>query len=75
VRIAGEAPSRMSGWVDLDRIRVSVEPRSEWRQMLREVWRLQRDQFWVQDMSGVDWEAVYRRFRHASVPATTCFSP
>ncbi len=59
---AGDAPSRMSGWVDLDRVRVSVEPRSEWRQMLREVWRLQRDQFWVQDMSGVDWEAVYRRY-------------
>jgi tricorn protease len=54
--------SRKSGWIDLDRIRVSVEPRQEWRQMLREVWRLQRDQFWVPDMSGVDWEAVYRRY-------------
>jgi tricorn protease len=30
--------------------------------MLREVWRLQRDQFWVADMSGVDWDAVYRRY-------------
>ncbi len=44
---ASEPPSRKSGWIDLDRIRVSVEPRREWRQMLREVWRLQRDQFWV----------------------------
>ena len=25
--------------------------------MLREVWRLQRDQFWVADMSGIDWDA------------------
>ena len=57
-----EAPSRKSGWIDLERIRVSVEPRQEWRQMLREVWRLQRDQFWVPDMSGVDWDAVYRRY-------------
>ena len=30
--------------------------------MLREVWRLQRDQFWVPDMSGIDWEAVYRHY-------------
>ena len=30
--------------------------------MLLEVWRLQRDQFWVADMSGVDWDAVYRRY-------------
>jgi tricorn protease len=54
--------SRKSGWIDLDRVRVSVDPRREWRQMLREVWRLQRDQFWVADMSGVDWEAAYRRY-------------
>ena len=40
-------PSRKSGWLDLERLRISVEPRREWRQMLREVWRLQRDQFWV----------------------------
>jgi tricorn protease len=30
--------------------------------MLREVWRLQRDQFWSADMSGVDWEAAYRLY-------------
>jgi len=55
-----DEPSRKTGWIDLSRIRPSVEPRLEWRQMLREVWRLQRDQFWVPDMSGVDWDAVYR---------------
>ncbi len=59
---SSDKPSRKSGWLDLDRIRLSVEPRSEWRQMLREVWRLQRDQFWVANMSGVDWDAVYRRY-------------
>ncbi len=57
-----EAPSRASGWIDLGRVRVSVDPRAEWRQMLREVWRLQRDQFWVADMSGVDWAGVYGRY-------------
>jgi tricorn protease len=57
-----DKPSRASGWLDLDRLRVSVEPRSEWRQMLREVWRLQRDQFWVSDMSGTDWAAVYTQY-------------
>ncbi len=55
-------PSRKNGWIDLERLRVSIEPRREWRQMLREVWRLQRDQFWSADMSGVDWEAAYRLY-------------
>ena len=59
---ASEAPSRQSGWIALERIRLSIEPRREWRQMLREVWRLQRDQFWVADMSGVDWNAVWQRY-------------
>ena len=30
--------------------------------MYREAWRLQRDFFWTEDMSGVDWEHVYQRY-------------
>lgn len=56
------APSRKSGWLDLDRIRAAVAPRGEWKQMLREVWRLQRDHFWTENMSGVDWNAVYAKY-------------
>lgn len=56
------SPGRRSGWLDLGRIRVSVDPQAEWRQMYREAWRLQRDQFWTEDMSGVDWQAVYKRY-------------
>ena len=54
--------SRQAGWVDLERVRVSIDPTLEWRQMLREVGRLQREQFWVPDMSGVDWPAVLRKY-------------
>jgi len=57
-----DAPSRRSGWLDLNRVRVSVDPRAEWRQMLHEVWRAQRDHFWVADMSGVDWPAMWQRY-------------
>ena len=60
---ASGPPSRKSGWLDLERIRIAVEPQREWRQMLREVWRLQRDQFWAVNMSGVDWAAVYARYQ------------
>ena len=65
------APSRQSGWLDLERIRLSVEPRREWRQMLREVWRLQRHQFWAANMSGIDWAAVYARYAPLIERATT----
>jgi tricorn protease len=49
--------------VDLDRIRVTVEPRAEWRQMYHEAWRLMRDNFWRADMAGVDWAAMAGRYR------------
>ncbi len=58
----GEDPSRRSGWLDLDRVRVSVDPGAEWAQMFTEAWRLQRDHFWVEDMSGVDWRRVLERY-------------
>jgi len=55
-------PGRKTGWIALSRIRVSVEPVAEWQQMLPEAWRLQRDHFWVEDMSGVDWKKVLERY-------------
>lgn len=57
-----DAPGRESGWVDLDRFRIEVDPLAEWRQMFSEAWRLQRDHFWSADMSGVDWLTVHDRY-------------
>lgn len=64
---AGDKPSssggpRKTGWIDMRRVKVSVNPQSEWEQMFREAWRLQRDHFWAEDMSQVDWRAVYQRY-------------
>ncbi|MGW2728281.1 S41 family peptidase [Streptomyces sp. NPDC001494] len=54
--------SRATGWVDLDRLRVPLRPGGEWRQMFRETWRLQRENFWHDGMAGTDWDAVYDRY-------------
>ena len=55
-------PGRKSGWIDLNRLKISIIPGSEWRQMFREAWRLQRDQFWTPDMSQVDWLTIHDRY-------------
>jgi tricorn protease len=57
-----QRPSRDSGWIDLGRVPVSVRPRREWRQMLREAWRLMREHFWREDMGGVEWERVWEQY-------------
>ncbi len=54
--------NRRSGFLDLGRVSVLVEPRSEWTQMYAEAWRLQREQFWDETMSGIDWDAVFARY-------------
>jgi tricorn protease len=59
---AADGPPRASGWVDLGRLTVVVDPPAEWRQVFLEAWRLQRDLFWHPAMSGVDWDAFRDRY-------------
>ncbi|MQY32632.1 Tricorn protease [Streptomyces sp. RB17] len=49
--------------VDLARIRQTLDPAAEWRQMYDETGRLMRDHFWRPDLGGVDWTGVLARYR------------
>jgi tricorn protease len=49
--------------VDLSRIRLSVNPPAEWRQMLEETGRLMRDHYWIEDMADIDWDAAVDKYR------------
>jgi tricorn protease len=49
--------------VDLERIRVRLDPGAVWSQAFEEAWRLQRDFFWTEDMAGADWDEVRDRYR------------
>lgn len=66
---AGEKPQdndpsyRKGGWIDLNRIKLEIEPFKEWVQIFDQAWRLQKDFFWTADMSKVDWDEVYKRYR------------
>lgn len=49
--------------VAVEQARVRVEPVREWRQVLREAWRLQRDLFYDRGMHHVDWPAMWERWQ------------
>jgi tricorn protease-like protein/C-terminal processing protease CtpA/Prc len=67
-----DRPGPDSGLVDIGgRVRLEVHPGAEWRQMLREVWRRLRDDFWDADMGGVDWPACLARYE-ALLPRCAC---
>jgi tricorn protease len=48
--------------VSTSTMRVLVDPRAEWRQILRDVWRRHRDFFYVENMHGVNWEQVWEDY-------------
>ena len=57
-----ESSKSKSDWIDLSRVKVNLDPMSEWEQMYNEAWRLQKEHFWTPDMSGIDWNLVYHRY-------------
>ncbi|MGC0311901.1 S41 family peptidase [Kitasatospora acidiphila] len=49
--------------VDLARLRITVDPAAEWRQMFDENGRLMRDNYWRADLGGFDWAGALARYR------------
>ena len=49
--------------VDLARARFTADPVTQWRHAFTEAARFMRHDFWVEDMSGVDWDAVAEAYR------------
>ncbi|MBC8465501.1 PD40 domain-containing protein, partial [bacterium] len=54
--------SRKTGWINLNRLKLAIDPLQEWKQMYKEAWRLQRDYYWVENMSSIDWKKIYDRY-------------
>ncbi|MFE0513614.1 S41 family peptidase [Streptomyces sp. NPDC058964] len=62
-RAAHDDDGDTSVTVDLARVRQTVDPAAEWRQMYDEAGRIMRDHFWRPDLNGVDWDGVLDRYR------------
>ncbi|MFC9285309.1 peptidase S41, partial [Streptomyces sp. NPDC057052] len=62
-RASGDEDSDTNLTVDLGRVRQTVDPAAEWRQMYDETGRLMRDNFWLPDLGGIDWDGVLDRYR------------
>ncbi len=45
--------------LNLDHMRVLVDPPAEWAEMFENAWRLERDMFFSPVMNGQDWQAVH----------------
>lgn len=54
--------NKKTGWIDLSRIKVEVDPISEWKQMLCEAWRLQKFYFWNSESPKVNWDEILNKY-------------
>ena len=44
-------------------VKAMVDPRKEWAQIFDEAWRMEKEYFYDPNMHGLDWQAVYDRYR------------
>jgi tricorn protease len=55
----GSPPREGAGRMALDGLRIRIEPREEWGQMLRDGWRFMRDFLYVDNTHGAPWDDVW----------------
>jgi tricorn protease len=48
--------------VDLSGVKMSVDPRQEWRQIFDETWRMEQQYFYDPNMHGLPWAAIRARY-------------
>ncbi len=48
--------------LDLSNMKVLTDYRKEWQQIFDESWRQMRDFFYIPNMHGVDWQAMYDKY-------------
>ena len=46
----------------IDQLQVKADPATEWRQILHEAWRINRDYFYDPGMHGADWRAMEKKY-------------
>ena len=51
-----------TGVLKLDNIKQLVDPVAEWKQIFDEVWAMQKDYFYVENMHGADWNAIKTKY-------------
>jgi tricorn protease len=55
----GKKPEPKKNIVDLAKWAFTIDPAEDWKQMIRDAWRMERDYFYDRDMHGVDWQKIY----------------
>jgi len=50
------------GRINTGEMQVWADPKEEWKELLHEAWRIERDFYWDPKLGGADWEAIGKRY-------------
>ncbi|MCL7988591.1 PDZ domain-containing protein [Sphingobacterium sp. lm-10] len=59
---AGKKPTGTPEKLKIDDVQQLVDPKAEWDQVFNEVWAMQKEFFYVENMHGVDWDATKTKY-------------
>jgi len=59
---AGQKPTSGNGKLAFRDVKQRVDPAAEWQQVFNEVWRIQKELFYVENMHGLDWNAIRTKY-------------
>lgn len=62
ISAAGAPPKPNEGVLKTDQMEVRVDPPAEWKQMYREVWRIERDYLYAPNYHGLDLDAASKKY-------------
>ncbi len=57
--------------INTSNLRMKLDPMEEWKQMFVEAWRFERDFFYVENMHGLDWKKIKKRYEELLPYLTT----
>ena len=60
--VSAAAGQSFSDPLDASGLTKIVNPREEWEQIFTDAWRRHRDFFYVNNLHGVDWDAIYKQY-------------
>ncbi len=61
------------GNLKINDIQVLIDPKSEWKQIFYEAWRINRDYFYATNMHGADWKEMREKY-NVFLPHLSCRS-
>jgi tricorn protease len=59
---AGKKPGNDEGRLNLSGIKVMIDPAAEWNNIYHDVWLIQKEMFYVENMHGLNWEETKKKY-------------